>query len=250
MRRAAAWLIAPGLAFGPAPPALAQAQLGIEQIAAAPAGSGAEQVSREPRAAPPPVQLAPKERAPGATGQLAPSGPKAPAPSQLSAAGESRTPATQLTTARPTAEGPAPLSSPAQGRTAEVARVEGQDRCDPARWRKGDPAAPASCARILERRAGEFEPPRPAERTPEERLLDFQRPAADTPDANRAARRLAEGEVEGSWAAQAAALGVSGPAEPQPPPDKAGPQSLSPEAQALIEILTQRAPGVGFTPTR
>lgn len=204
-------------------------------------------------------QIQPAARSGGETGalQLTPGGEGAfepnqlgahemrpPPPSQLTDEGRSLKPARQLTVAPPTAEGPAPLSTPQEGRTGAIARVEGEDRCDPA---KAGQRRDAACVRVIERRSAEFERPREPEPSPEARLLGMQSIAdAAAPDARLAARRLAEGEVDGSQAAQAVAAGRE-QVRPESP-DAVKPETLSPAAQAVIEALRQGVTSITLPP--
>lgn len=128
-----------------------------------------------------PVQQLNKEPARAAARETQPAPPPFQRPAQLNE---------QKATAEPPAGPPTPFP-----RRATVEAVSGQDACDPA-----NPAAAETeaCVDRIEARADEFAPP---PRSAEDRLM--ARPEAPGADARAAARRLAEGDVQNSDAAQA-----------------------------------------------
>src|SRR5690606_32039221 len=101
-----------------------------------------------------------------------------------------------------------------------VDAVFGTDACDPA----ANGADDEVCANRIEARAGEFAPKRSAEAQP----MAESEAAGD--DARAAARRLAEGNVQNSDAAQAYVF-TSG----QTPTAQTSAQSLSPETQQALD---------------
>lgn len=157
---------------------------GVEQI-----GSAATQPVYSPQLAPggPAIDLPQRgDRESAPPQQLSASEESTPATPQLTREAESARSAPQLYRGARTAQPSTPLSSPGEGRTAAVARVQGDDRCDP-RAPEGESAA---CRRVIETRAAEFVRPAPTRLSPEQRLLGEQRmmPAIS---AQAAAQRLA-----------------------------------------------------------
>jgi hypothetical protein len=169
--------------------------------------------------------------------------------SQLSSGAESRRAAPQLTgesrTARSgpqlydggrTAQPSEPLSRPSEGRTGAIAKVDGEDRCDP--QRSADRAL--DCTGVIETRSAEFKRPAPAQLSPEERLLVEQRLRERPAGARGAARRLAEqGEDAGSLESQGVASVVlrnAAPAQREPQP-RDETQGLSQEAAAVVNAI-------------
>ena len=154
-------------------------------------------VGEQPRSSAPPAQLATGSESFPATPQVTPERRSAPPPDQLSTGGK-------------TAQPPQPLSRPAEGRQAEVERVDGADRCDPA-----EPMRPRSrCAKVIENRSAEFARPDPNALSPEQRLLLEQEVREGALNAEIGARRLATtGQTDESLAAMGVAATVLGPTE-------------------------------------
>ena len=150
----------------------------------------------------------------------------------------------QLTREAPSAAGAGAASSPEQGRDVATEAIAGADRCDPA-----DALTDQSerCARILERRAAEFQARSAPELSPEQRLLASQQAGAPLPtDARTAAQRLAAGDPEDSLAAQALAAAANRPPQPEAPTavEEAAPDALG----LIIEALAGGAFGQGPNP--
>lgn len=145
----------------------------------------------------------------------------------------------QLSTGPRTAQASQPLSRPSQGRTAETERVEGEDRCDPADEKS---AGRASCERVVEARADEFDAPRAPELSPEQRLLLQQQMGDQASSANSAARRLAAtGITDNSLESLGVASIVIGqglePAEDAKPPEKAAPDGAAAVVMGIINQI-------------
>ncbi|HEY9217770.1 MAG TPA: hypothetical protein VIO94_06970 [Phenylobacterium sp.] len=200
------------------------------QISEAGGEEGLPQIAQPPTSATAQGQLSAREPIIVAPAQVAPSRPR----------GEQ---SPQLQTGPRTAAGPAALSTPAQGRATGVEVVKGQDRCDP-RVRRG-PADADDCRAVIETRSAEFSRPVPAAPSAEESLMIFMEQDA-RPDARVAARRLAEGDVDGSMAAQALAASAR-QESPQSAPSREPEPQLSPAAQALLDAMSHVyvAPGGG-----
>lgn len=131
-----------------------------------------------------------------------------------------------------------PLSRPRDGRTGAVARVEGQDRCDP--QAAGSARNVSACANVIETRSEEFRRPDVVALSPEQRLLIEQR-ARERSGAS-AARRIGAGTVNpDSLDDQAiAAITLDRPAGPEPAPDQPA-QPLPSGADALINAIVNRS---------
>jgi len=128
-----------------------------------------------------------------------------PTPAQLSKTGGEGASLLQLSTPAPHVDAaqlgrpagnvtapPPPLSSPAQGRNTAVAPVGGHDRCDPDIAGR---ALPKDCARILERRAGEFAKPAVEPLSAEQRLLvTEERAAPPAAGSDASLRRIGTGQ--------------------------------------------------------
>jgi len=158
--------------------------------------------------------------------------PTAPVP-QLSDRRDRRDP-TQLYRGGRTAQPSEPLSTPSQGRTSAVARVEGDDACDPAR---ADQRDAGRCARVIETRSAEFTPPEPTPLSPEQRLLVENRLLnAD------ATRRLANSGSADTMADQAIASIALDAARPPDPvrPEEDPTQGLDPAVAALVEAIARQ----------
>ncbi|QYF87819.1 hypothetical protein [Brevundimonas sp. PAMC22021] len=133
-----------------------------------------------------------------------------------------------LATGRPSAEAPASPARRAEGRNTSTVVPTGPDRCDPQ-----NAQALAACARVIETRAGDFPAPNPEPLSPEQRLLATQNEQRTAPnDLGAAARRLANGEVDGSNAA----LAVASMALNRPAPDEedAETPALDAATQAIV----------------
>lgn len=130
----------------------------------------------------------------------------------------------QLNDQKATAEAPAGPPTP-WPRRAVVDPVTGEDVCDPANPAAADTEA---CADRIETRAAEFAPPPSAE----DRLLAETEAAGD--DARASARRLAEGDVQNSDAAQAYVYtsGLTAQGATSAPP-------TSPETQKALDAAVQ-----------
>lgn len=165
----------------------------------------------------------------------------APGP-QLSSPGDGEVRGTQLTGERRQTRPGTQLSRPAQSRQAIASRIGGQDKCDEEARR-----ATAECARVIERRAAEFQPPEETPLSPEQRLLVDQRLRAGPDTAQTASRRLgvsgmpAESIEEQGVAALALGGGARAPTRDEEPAESE--ETLSAEAQALINAIVQRATG-------
>jgi hypothetical protein len=130
----------------------------------------------------------------------------------------------QLNSQAATAEAPEGPPSP-WPRRATVDPVTGEDACDPARPGAAEDEA---CADRIETRAAEFAPPPSAE----DRLLSESEPSGA--DARASARRLADGDVRNSEAAEAYVF-TSG-LQPPVAPSSASP---SPDAQKALDAAAQ-----------
>lgn len=131
----------------------------------------------------------------------------------------------QLNRQAATAEPPEGPPTPWPRRATVEAIFGDQDACDPAN--PGAAEDPA-CADRIETRAADFAPPPSAE----DRLL--AEPTESGSDARAAARRLADGDVQDSQAAEAYVF-TSG----MTPPAAAAPPSTSPETQKALDAATQ-----------
>ena len=237
MRLHAAPLIAAALALSGG--AIAQSRTSVEQLERG--SSAPHEASQVGPASPGPLpQLSTHDCAPAARQLSGAADGRAP-PSQISAPGAGAPATDQLAKGRRTADAPAPLSTPAQGRNATVETLRGDDRCDPQNLPRLAAGERARCAQVIERRSAEFARPTVPEPSPEERLLRGQQ-AAGSADARTAARRLGEGEVDDSLAAQAIASATNRPAGDERGTDpRPNDPALSPEAQALINAIVQGA---------
>ncbi|MDB5718401.1 MAG: hypothetical protein JWM38_1828 [Sphingomonas bacterium] len=95
------------------------------------------------------------------------------APSQLVREGRAVRGSPQLVSGRPSARSSTPLSRPKDGRKGAIARVVGEDRCDPEA--SGPARDGADCVAVIETRSADFPPPQVAPLSPEQRLLVEQR---------------------------------------------------------------------------
>jgi len=151
----------------------------------------------------------------------------------------------QLYTGGRTAEPAAALSRPSDGRTGAVAKVEGNDRCDPAR--RAENADLRTCARVIEGRAGEFVRRNGAELSFEEKLLIEQR--NNQPSTTReAARQLGETGLDaGSLQAQGVAAvvlrGSNLPPETGDPSESADPAVNAAALNAIVNAIAAGANG-------
>lgn len=133
-----------------------------------------------------------------------------------------------------TAQPSEPLSRPSEGRTAAVARVFGDDRCN---HPQTDPAVVAACARAIENRAAEFSRTEAPELSAEQRLLVDQRLRQVPMNARNAARRLAEDGAPDTLEGQSVASIALQPPPGDPRVPAAGEPALSAETQAVIGAL-------------
>lgn len=132
------------------------------------------------------------------------------------------------------AEAPASPTRRAEGRNTSTVVPTGPDRCDPQNG-GADPA----CARVIETRAADFPAPNPEPLSPEQRLLATQNEQRLVPnDLNAAARRLANGEVDGSNAA----LAVASMALNRPAPEER--DAETPELDAATQAIVAGVIGV------
>ena len=154
-------------------------------------------VQEDPHSSAPPEQLASETERSSRTAQVTFERPAAQVPDQLSKGGK-------------TAQPSQPLSRPSDGHRADVERLAGADRCDPAEIKR-----PRSrCATVIENRSGEFARPDPNALSPEQRLLLEQEVREGALDANSGARRLATtGQADESLAAMGVAAAVLRPKE-------------------------------------
>jgi hypothetical protein len=208
----------------------AQSQSGrVEQISGRPdAAMGMGQINVEARsvevdgmpatpgaaAAP---QLSEASDSPGNTRQLTREGGAGPAPYQLYRGGRTAQPAE-------------PLSRPGEGRTSAVTPVEGQDRCDPAADGR---AEAASCERVIETRASEFQRVEPV-LSAEQRLLTEQRLREQSASAGEAARRLA---AHGGDPDSLEEQGIASLVLSNPQPTRPNEEQPSEAATSLIEAI-------------
>lgn len=158
--------------------------------------------------------------------------PAAPVP-QLSDRRDRRSPA-QLYRGGRTAQPSDPLSTPSQGRTSAVARVEGDDACDPARTEERDDAR---CARVIETRSAEFTPPEPTPLSPEQRLLVENR--LRNADATRRLANSGNADSLGDQAIASVALDAARPRDPVAPEEDPT-QGLDPAVAAMVEAIARQ----------
>jgi hypothetical protein len=130
-------------------------------LTAADPSSEVEQVTKGP-VAPPPEQ--PRDRVIARPARAEPAGTAA---AQLSNPGAGNDVSQLTSRAQSRAASPGPVGNPKDKLPAGVQRIGGQDRCDP----QADRKSYTECARILERRADEFNAPTPPVLSPEQRLL-------------------------------------------------------------------------------
>ncbi|MEA1014516.1 hypothetical protein [Sphingosinicella sp. LY1275] len=124
------------------------------------------------------------------------------------------------------------LSSPGEGRTADVVRVAGRDRCDPA---EEDGPRAGECRNVIESRAAEFEPPAAPALSPEERLLVTQH--QEVLSIKSAARQLAgSGPEADSLPAQGIASQVLRRPSDSSRPEETG-TPLSAEVAAIVNAI-------------
>jgi hypothetical protein len=126
------------------------------------------------------------------------------------------------------------LSSPSEGRTADVVRIAGRDRCDPA---EEDGVRAGDCTNVIESRAAEFERPAATALSPEERLLVTQH--QEVVSMKSAARQLAgSGREADSLPAQGVASQVLGSPLDSSRPDETGAGApLSAEVAAIVNAI-------------
>jgi hypothetical protein len=246
MQRIVASLFFAGSVLGLAASAAAQASdLPIEQIAprdseaVSQISDGSTEILRppapEPRTSLSPTQLAREKESGPAAEQLTPERRSLPRPAQLAPGSRSAQP-------------PQSISKPEDGRRAAVERVEGEDRCDPAKHPSGKTLR-ANCSRVIENRAAEFKggqvtPPL----SPEQRLLIDQQLRDRASDPRSAARRLATtGEDHDSIEAQGVASVVLGRSLDQSGKENKthenGPESAAEAAAILNAIVNQPTSG-------
>ena len=188
----------------------------------------------------PPAQIGAPSREIGSQ-PTAPRSAEAPAP-QLSSQDDSTARGTQLTGERGSARVGTQLSRPSQSRQATASRIGGRDRCDEEAARRT-----AECRRVIETRAAEFRPPEETPLSPEQRLLVDQRLRAGPGTAQTASRRLGVAGLEPDSIEEqgVAAIALSNTRQPARDEDPAeSEETLSAEAQALINAIVQGATGV------
>lgn len=170
--------------------------------------------------------------------QLSTSSESTPRQGQLTSAGQSGEQPSQLSTGPRNAEPPHPLSTPQEGRTAAVARVEGQDRCDPA---NAEDRKRPECKHVIETRSADYARPSPTELSPEQRLMIDQQLLARE-DLSTATRRLADSgnpnTIEGMGVASIV-LDQAQPRQPKKPEDD--PRTAA-AIQAVLGALTVQPP--------
>ncbi len=133
-----------------------------------------------------------------------------------------------------TAQPSDPLSTPSQGRTSAVARVEGDDACDPARAEEREDAR---CARVIETRSAEFTPPEPTPLSPEQRLLVENR--LRNSDATRRLANSGSADTLGDQAIASVALDAARPPDPAAPEEDPT-QGLDPAVAAMVEAIARQ----------
>lgn len=185
--------------------------------------------------------------------EAAPAAPRPAGPvSQVTGTGESRGVLPQLTRengAEPsprqlyqggrTALPSTPLSRPSEGRTSAVARVEGDDRCDPAAEAAAERRQ--ECARVIETRSAEFERIEPVI-SAEQRLMIDQQMRDRAASAEGAARRLAGnvGDPDSLEEQGVASIVLNDVGQPAPPPE---PELPSQSSAAIIEAIVSGIQG-------
>jgi hypothetical protein len=192
----------------------------VEQVEDGPAPTGAiEQISGAPGRHDP--QLTADTESKRSVAQVAPDARDNQAPAQLYKGDR---------TAQPLEA----LSSPSEGRTADVVRVAGRDRCDPA---EEDGVRAGDCTNVIESRAAEFERPAATALSPEERLLVAQH--RDVVSMKSAARQLAgSGREADSLPTQGLASQVLSSPPDSPRPDETGAGApLSAEVEAIVNAI-------------
>jgi hypothetical protein len=205
-------------------PALAEPQP-VEQVGDRSAPTGAiQQVGGAPARHSP--QLTADTESKRSVAQVAPEAPD-------------RQGAVQLYQGSRTAQPLEALSSPREGRTADVVRVAGRDRCDPA---EEDGPRAGACTIVIESRAAEFEPPAAPALSPEERLLVTQH--QEVLSIKSAARQLAGREPEAdSLPAQGVASQVL-----SRPPDSRPKETAAPRSAEVAAIVNAIVSGGGQVP--
>lgn len=132
------------------------------------------------------------------------------------------------------------MSQASEGWTAVVARVDGDDGCDPA-----DPRSrrEVSCAEVIETRSAEFPRPDPAELSPEQRLLAEQRDRMVSNQA--AARRLAAngGNPDDLRDQGIASIALRGAIPVARNEEEERPAELSSDVAAIVQAIANAATG-------
>ena len=214
----------------------------VEQIGAAGSSAQMRQIGRED------VDLAvpqPSAEARGeATPQISRVRDSRGAPSQLTREEGHSSPPDQLYRGGRTAQPAAPLSRPSEGRTSAVARVEGDDRCDPAAEDSAERRR--LCAHVIETRSAEFVRAEPV-RSAEENLLIDQQMQERSDSIDGAARRLADNSGDpNSQDEQGIASIVL--ADPAPVRQATPEEEPSSEAMTVIEAIVGAMNGVPPSP--
>lgn len=215
------------------------ARLSVDQIGAAEGiaapvqqiGARSREVGTPPPSEPRETAPLPQLTAPAESGQAAP---------QLTGTGQSGRQPTQLYTGGRTAQPSEPLSRPSQGRTGAVARVEGDDRCDPA----ADARRVKACERVIETRSAEFVRPDPTTLSPEQRLLIDQRLREAPATARSGARRLASSgdDAESEETQAVASLVLRAPPPPREDVPAEEQDATAAEAAAIVNAIINAGP--------
>lgn len=176
---------------------------------------------------------------PSPPSQLSVADDAVPAPPQLTDERGAK-PHRQLAPRGRTAAASEALSQPAEGRTGAIAKVEGEDRCDPAE----EGADRRVCARVIETRAAEFARPPQGVLSAEQRLLIDQQLREGPADTRTAARRLGQtGFDPDSLEEQGiASVAIRGNAPTAPPDREDDATAIDPAVQAILGILNVPVP--------
>ncbi|WP_129794164.1 hypothetical protein [Sphingosinicella sp. CPCC 101087] len=222
-------------------PALAQSRAQpVEQIGGSQASDAAVgQIGVAPRSVRVPLPPAPTEPVP--VGQISAAEQSRGAPTQLTRESGSGPAPAQLYRGGRTAQPAEALSSPSEGRTGAVARVEGNDACDPAA--EGGQARGRVCEQVIETRASEFERAEPVV-SAEQKLLMEQRLREQAVSAESAARRLAThgGNPDSLEEQGIASLVLRDVQPPAPPNEESPPEQTSPIIEAIVGAMTGTPP--------
>ncbi len=200
-----------------------------------PASPAIDQISAGPRLVAAPL---PPEEEPAAS-QLTPRGAGAPATDQLTSERRPAWAQDQLYRGGRDARPPTPLSRPSQGRTGAVARVEGDDRCDPQAHSQGE--RPRNCAQVIETRSAEFPAAEPAQLSAEQRLL-IEQQIRSRNSIQSAVQRAGQGAVDPDLAEDQAVASIVLPEQPSQAPSEqpVAEDANSATATAIVEAIISR----------